>query len=300
VKILYLQTFSLALIIPVSAQELPSKPSTMKLYIISLLFFGPTIVLADRVIRFTFNSTQTCTAADNIKIDAIFDTALVVRRQLRDSTSTHRGLSLYCKNNCAGTVPYTCRATGCSGYAGRRASDTAGTTDERALQVPLPTCATQVSAVDAKLDLLISTNAVSTSCKAFLNKSLRKRECFDDVVYGVLESIRLWNVTNVAKPTVISNDVTTNLTICKSLKFNLEAVVNPCVNFVKFRVVGPSGSNYFLNRTENSIPYTMFSSVNGAMGGRDMDFPGTYNFTIVPDGFVTKMRAFSFKVSDKC
>jgi hypothetical protein len=266
----------------------------MKLSVITLLFFGPTLVSAARMVRFFFNSTQTCTVADSSKIDAIFN-AVVPRRQLRvSSKNAHRELwAAYCKDNCAGYVSGQCRATNCNGYR-RRAAEA---DNEGELQV---SCADQIQLMNDKMNLLVTTDAVSESCKAYLDPSLRTAECYDDVIYGELENIRLWNMTTTT-PTLITNNMLSGYTICKSLTFTIEAKVNPCVDFVNFTMVGPVGANYLREHTENVVPYALFdSTTNGTMLGKKLYNSGNYTLTIVPDGFKNKTKEIVFTVLKGC
>jgi hypothetical protein len=263
----------------------------MKLYIITLLCMGPMIASAERMIRFTFNSTQTCTAADTIKIASIFNPT--VRRQLRVSNNADRELGQRCQSSCGSMVPPFCFGTGCSD-SGRRNLQSADFN---------LTCHEEVSALDTKLNLLINNNEVSGSCKLFLAGANRKRECYNDVVYGVIESILVWNMTDSAKPTLITDNMHNGFTVCKSQAFAIEAKVNPCVDFVNFHMIGSSSSSsgYFLNRTENKIPYTLFaSSAQSNMVGMKMDNWGFYNLTVTPDGFETKKKSIYFSVLGRC
>jgi hypothetical protein len=258
------------------------------------------IASAERMIRFTFNSTQTCTDADAVKIGAIFNPA--VRRQLRESNNAHRGLNQYCKENCGSVVAPRCYATGCAGYTGRRLSSLEDNND-RDLQNINSTCRENVFALNAKIDLLIKNNEVSESCKLFLATPNRRRECYDDVMYGLIETIRVWNMTDPTAPTLITDNMRNSFSICNTQAFTIEAKVNSCVDYVNFQMVGASSSSsgYFLNRTEDNAPFTVFDSASqGNMVGVKLDKWGGYNLTITPDGFESKKKFVSFWVMGRC
>jgi hypothetical protein len=261
----------------------------MKLSHLTLLFFGPTMASAVRMVRMLFNSTQTCTSEDDILIDAIFDPGMRRRQRSTSNNNKQRELSKYCKNNCAGKMPRTCRASGCAGYDDRRAARTGNSNnDERELQI---SCDDQIQLMNDRMNLLISTDAVSESCKEYLDPAFRTSQCYDDVIYGEIENIQLYNVSTPMLPVLMTDNLQSGFSICRSLFFNIEVTVNPCVDFIHFNTVGPGGPNYARNSTDNTFPYTMFAgSVNGTMVGRKLFYAGVYTLTITPDGFDRKKR----------
>jgi hypothetical protein len=265
----------------------------MKFFIMLLLVFGPTIASAERMVRFLFNSTQNCTAEDDLKIDAIFNIT-VRRRQLRmSSINTPRELwASYCKDNCAGYVAGTCRATGCVGYR-RRTS--VGGDNERELQV---SCADQVQAMNNQMNLFVTNNAVSSSCKAYLNPSLRSSECYDDVIYGEIENIRLWNMS-ASTQTLITDNMQNGQPICKNLNFNIEAKVNPCVDLVLFRTISPTGV-VIRENTDYDVPYSAFGKTTAGttMMKAKMSSVGIHTLIIAPDGIESKKRILQFNVTN--
>jgi hypothetical protein len=141
---------------------------------------------------------------DDRLIDPIFNITnyYLRKRQLSSSSSTehddHRRLNAYCKDNCAGKVAGTCRATGCIGYRRNLMKEDGQESDQdaRNTQAVVVSCDTQKINVNAALDKLISTNAVTPSCKTFLSLSKRKAECYDDIIYGEITSFTFWN-TNI-------------------------------------------------------------------------------------------------------
>lgn len=97
-------------------------------------------VIADRMVRFMFNDglppvpNNECSEDEFEYIDEIFDYTDTSDRRHRQLSSTtvanktktyeqmHRDMRKYpekCKDNCAGLVPGTCRASGCKGYRRR-------------------------------------------------------------------------------------------------------------------------------------------------------------------------------------
>lgn len=259
----------------------------MKLQILVQLAFLPYFVSSERVVRFIFNSQATCSATDNEKIDAIFETP-VLRRLLRTSTIVERQLTTLseCKNNCA--YQKNCRVAGCIGFDGTK----------RKLVEQL-TCSQELQSKHAALDKLIATNAISDTCKIQIAPGTRQASCYNDVIYGNIDNLKLWNLTST--PTLIAKNVTTEmkLTICKSLVFNFEAKVNTCVDFVHFNMVGPSGSNYVRDHTEDSVPYSLFGdSDQKVMYGKKLYHSGVYTLTMIPDEDESKKKIVKFTVKD--
>jgi hypothetical protein len=271
----------------------------MKLNIIVSIAFCTSLVTADRMIRFIFNNgtspstSQVCSTADIDKIDAIFNP--VERRHLRtpiNATRALASLTAKCKDNCRGFATGTCRATGCR--VKRRVLN--DNTNDRDRQV---TCVDQIKAINDELNNLISINAVSENCKSFIDPILRFASCYDDVVYGEIESLALWKITSASTThqTLISSNVSlTGLTVCNNMYFNIEAKVNDCVDFVRFSIVGPGTYRY--DQSENVVPYTVFGddSDENKIYGRRLSNIGSYTLTITPDGLVTKRKILTFKV----
>ena len=274
---------------------------------------------ADRMIRLLFNNGVTptddmfCSISDNAHIDNVFKPIKRVR-YLREAAmdptansnitsndvelaDTHIDRELwptYCKNNCAGYAPGTCRATNCVGYRrkGRRQAQTL-------------TCADQVEAVHAELDAVMT--KVSSTCALYLTRDNRIAECFDDVIYGVVENFVLWKSPNVNRQfnsrqhvySMVKNlkslgTVTDGFTVCQYDRINIEAVVNPCVKFITATLTHPSG--FTVTRTEGQIPYTVFGDETNAPMGRELPKLGTYTFTAIPDNFDYKKTSITFNV----
>lgn len=286
---------------------------------------------ADRMIRAIFNNgaeptAETfCSTPDNAHIDNVFKPIKRVRylrvaaaaatpnATLTDAEITHTHVDrelwpAYCKNNCAGYVPGTCRATNCVGYRKK---------DRR--QAQTLTCADHIQMVNTDIDALLT--KVSSTCAAYLNPANRKVECYDDVIYGVVENFVLWKSQKVDKKysvntfspgggfggidpmqkafTMVNNlkslgTVTDGFTVCHYDRINIEAVVNPCVKFINSTLTHPGG--FTVSRTEGDIPYTVFGDDKNTPMGRELPLLGTYIFTALPDNFEHKKMSITFNV----
>jgi hypothetical protein len=278
----------------------------MKSFTIFLYFALLQAVDAERMIRFIFNdgmgTGSECNAADNALIAPIFNITAYLRRRLPSESSikneefiaeSERELNTYpakCKDNCAGYATGTCRATGCIGY--RR---------DRAL---LAACDVQIATMQAAIDALIFLNKVSPTCKAFLAKTKRKTECYDDIIYGEIESFTFWNMNagRARRPgsmyhynAIIQENVPNGFNVCNNIPVNLEAVLNPCVKYTQFNMTGPSGT--FYTRTDDGHPMIIFNSTENwsTFGGRFLT-PGAYFVSAIPDNFPAKRKTLSFNV----
>ena len=281
---------------------------------------------ADRMIRVAFNNgispTQEtlCSNSDDAHIDKVFQP---IKRYLRQATGKMANSTVessdidssemivdrelypaYCKNNCAGWAAGTCRATNCIGYRKKNRRQAAQGGESL-------TCADHLEMV--RLELNDAMAKVSSTCAAFMNPSNRKMECFDDVIYGVVESFSLWKAPAVpavpawkpkyalGMPSDIANSalkavgtVTEGFQVCTTDRIDIEAVVNPCVKFINSTLVGPNGYN--AARTESQVPYTVFGNDQNKLLGKSLMTVGTYTFTAVPDGFAHKTKSITFNV----
>ena len=276
---------------------------------------------ADRMVRAIFNNgvapteATFCDAIDALKIDNVFKPIDRVR-YLRDTTAAmtidkeessevelshmHVDRELwpaYCRNYCAGYVPGTCRYTGCVGYRRK---------DRR--QTQELTCSDHLQVMNTRLDELMA--KVSPTCAAYLNPANRKIECFDDVIYGVVENFVLWkapslnrlSITNVLTSTIsLVKDVASlgavsdGFTICQSDRINIEAVVNSCVELVTSTLTGPAGFTP-ITKKEEGLPYTIFGDELGVPMVSALPMVGTYTYTAVPDNFDYKKMSITFQV----
>ena len=282
-----------------------------------ILAFGPTeFVSAEVMVRFVFNDGRApsmfegtyCSSTENALIDTIFDLKKLLglgRRQLRTSSTTNATLSagtlvstdsreLYprkCKNNCAGLATGTCRATDCGAYRRRELQDeTDGNHKNRDLQEMQ--CPALLELVHSKLDLL----ELSSTCRKFLDKTKRVATCFDDVIYGEIEGVRLWKVSFFWSSVLQERMPSTGYSFCKSTSFNLESINNDCVENALMELKGPN--NYVYTNYQTFAPYTLFNDLGITMLGKKMTTPGEYTLSITPDGFADKKKSFTFTIKN--
>ena len=273
------------------------------------------------MIRFIFNDGRApsvfdgtyCTSTENTLIDSVFDlkSLLGIRRQLRapsangasptssaimtvPTTSKTESRELYprkCKNNCAGLATGTCRATDCVGYRRRELTDKRdGVDTDRDLQEAQ--CPALVELVHSKLDAL----GISSTCRKFLDKSKRVTTCLDDVIYGEIEGVRLWQVSFFRSTVLQESMPSSGYSFCKSTSFNLESINNDCVDNALMVLKGPN--NYEYINHETSDDYTLFQDFGITMMGQKMTTPGVYTLSITPDGFEYKEKTFTFTVKN--
>jgi hypothetical protein len=294
----------------------------LSLSLIALLItVGPTALVSGEVMmRYVFNNGRApsswdgtyCSSNDNKLIDAVFDLKqlLGLRRQLRTRSATNTTSSTaltnlshtdarelyprYCKNNCAGYATGSCRATGCLGYRRRElVSNEDGEENDRNLQEMQ--CPSLVELVNSKLDTL----ATSNSCRKYLDKSKRVITCFDDVIYGEIEGVRLWKLSLLSFlwPTVLQERMpSSGYSFCKSTTFNLESINNDCVENALMELKGPN--NYVYTNYQTYAPYTLFNDLGITMLGQKMSTAGEYTLSITPDGFEYKKKVFTFTLKN--
>lgn len=260
----------------------------------------PQSVLGDRVIRFLFNngqemaSGQTCDDSDQAKIADIFNPSR--RRNLRENSSALRGYShaerelptypRYCKQNCAGYKSGFCQATNCKGYR-RNDRLLRYNTDERSLA----TCIDEITDIHQQLDNMILSDSISPGCKDVLNAT-RNSTCYEDVIFGEVQSFTFWQ-NNGSDDEAIQTNTLNGTTFCKSISLNIEAVVNSCVDMVKFSLTGPSPYSY--SQTEYAAPYSVFGDFNSNFNGRTLN-AGNYTLVVLPDNIATKKRTLQFQI----
>lgn len=253
-------------------------------------------VSGEPIIRVLFNNgvplptNQTCNFFDNLIIDEVLDgnnDRLRSRRQLRavrsnESPPERQLWPAYCKNNCAGFAQNTCRATGCKGYRRRILGD-------KILVKPtereLLSCTDQIPEIDLALDDLVARNQVSASCRAVL-RAPRNMTCYDDVIHGEIEYVKVWDLRNV---TILDGKSPVIKALCKSPFYVVDIRVNSCVDFLETVLTAPDGKVLVSNSTI-SFPY--WGVVDGAL----LNQKGIYNLTATPDGFDDKMASVSFEI----
>jgi hypothetical protein len=264
---------------------------------LSLVLHVPTIVQANRLVRFLFNegkdepSSGNCNTWDNILIDGIITLSghnFTYSRQLR-SSSYARDLQYFppkCKKNCEGFADGKCRATDCVGY-------------RRQLNGKSFSCDTQVAFINRELDKLVNNSLVSSSCKTLLSKP-RKTDCYDDVIYGVVERMVLWQVNPNNQAIVDSRYA--GQSICKNTRVDFEPVTNSCVDLLFTTVTGPNNFYRDSNRNDDdedhapSTTRTVFGRGDEDDSGIVFPFLGAYTIKSVPDGFQEKALTIPFNV----
>ena len=282
----------------------------------AIAFF--TAVSADRTVIVLLNNgvsdsnSGSCNAADLVKTNAVVEKSSLnstygYQRYLRtndvedkdDMTesmlleqSGHRDLAVYsplCKDYCRGQTPGHCTARGCVGYR-RRDLLLGEQGDRNLLSGAAFTCTQQVNYINTELNNLVTRNNVTSSCKTLLMKP-RNITCFDDVIYGVVEYIKVWDTNRPIQEVLIEKFTGQDLEIGRYINF--EVITNDCVDFVNLTYRGPdavSFGNYDIR------PFTLYG-MNGARfnGGR---FPrvGRYNLTALPDGLQHKAMVLHFNV----
>ena len=258
--------------------------SIISTFMLLTFILVPTMVSADQMVRYIFNNgtepaTPPCTTTENAMIDALFVNGRRRQRRTMNNDTVSRGLVTYarkCAENCLGIK--SCRATGCLGYD--------GTIIKRRQLATV--CETVLASINQKLDAL----PVSATCQSYLHKSKRTSECYDDVRYGEVLGAKLWTISG---STQTSTDLPlSGYSFCKSKNFNIEAVLNDCVDVAGFRLTGPNG--YSAGRFEKDIPYSLFGDDNAKFFGTTLSSIGTYTLIIKPDNFEEKQKTFTFTV----
>lgn len=187
-----------------------------------------------------------------------------------------RNLAFYpakCKNLCAGAADNHCQAVDCKGYRRRRRQLSKGQNDDRSLLSGSAfTCTQQVTYINTELDRLVDDNLVSESCKTLLMNP-RRISCFDDVIYGVIESYRLRDNNDWSEMEVTGQPICVNNVI--DLVFDL----NLCVDLLQIDIEGPTNYNTLWN---GDLPLNYF-----------MYYPGSYQVTATPDGHPEKAKKFN-------
>ena len=276
--------------------------------IITTLLLTFECVSAINEIRFIFNNAfppnadSGCFLASEIAlIDQAFGSQ---RRSLRSkdiesTTSGTRSLQTkaHCKDICAGIAAGSCWKKGCVGFRALEVEDE--NEEGRKLQL---SCPVEIGQLHTKLDAV--RNQVKTaSCKNFLLREKRTASCYPDVVYGQIEAARVWNIISNTNQkvaaTILPNGSTT---ICKSMKLNMEAMAQPCVQNVKLVLTGPNG--YRLFKYEGMTPRALFGNNKFVFNNSTLPHAGAYTLTVSPDYInntdVSKVRSFNIIVDGKC
>ena len=295
----YLQSFIF------STSISPMKLTITASAITALTFFClPDPVAGDRVIRFLLNNGvplpngHVCNASDIGFIEAIFNPSQrrnlhyeSISGSLRGSSNNHtqRELTYYpptCKRNCAGFTTGYCQATNCKGYRHDRLL--AYDTEDRSLA----TCDEDIMSIHQQLDNLISSNVTSSECNDLLSAP-RNATCYDDVIFGEVQGFTIWKSADV--DSIIRTNAPNGTSVCRSISVNIEAVVNGCVDMVKFLLTGPNHYSYTQN--EYKVPYTLFGDYNNNIAGRTLEV-GNYTLIVTPDNISTKKKTLTFQIAN--
>jgi hypothetical protein len=290
--------------------------TSITLVLLSFLSFE---VNAENVMRYLFNNGieqagLNCSATDWAKITSIFNNTSPIRRNLRQINIVKKERAMdfevdiigqhnirerelqktpaECRNICSRYAKgQRCIGTqGCEWYIVRR--NLASNINERELQETW--CSKTAKSINTQLDSLVSNSQVSTSCRLLLSAP-RMIDCWNDIIYGVVEHFNIWNADT---DKMIKKDARDGFSVCASIRINVEARTNPCVVSVKTQMTGPDG--YFANNTDAKVPYSIF----GNTGAKVYNFygnllaPGNYTIAATPDSDSTKTSQMTFNVAN--
>jgi hypothetical protein len=264
---------------------------TVSIQILTLMYLW-IVVSANSMVRVLFNngtitSNENCTAADNLLLDALFNTTY--RRHLRlvghEQKQDRQLYPLYCKNYCLGYVKGTCRATNCVGYRRQLSNTTSTKSGKTTTNV---TCPIRTSIINATLNSLVATNAVSTSCRNLLSKP-RQFQCYENVQFGEVEYIKVYDKRNVT-----INEPNRRLTICNNESFRVEVEVNECVDELQSVYQSPKGNFTFPPSTRFPFKFIWY-----IFPGFPLYLLGDYTFQYIPDGIEVKSKTLLLNVR-KC
>jgi hypothetical protein len=209
-------------------------------------------------------------------------------RELQTSFYTNT----YCKAQCAGYVAGHCLATGCTWYNKNRRLQNYG----KGFLSNSTYCRTTAESIESDLHYLVNQSMVSSSCVALL-QAPRKIECYEDVMYGIVDSFKVIDADN---DTALISFLNARETICNINAFNFQVTVNPCVDSVNITLYNRK-AKYSASVVRDATvpgPYTLF----GMVGTSTKNFNGAAiplgNYTIeaTPDGFTNKTRVRNFMI----
>jgi hypothetical protein len=269
---------------------------------LALLHVVPAMVQADRLVRVLLNDGKNDTGSgscndindDDLINRIIFASGLnsTYTRNLRSSSYVERYMQYYppkCKRVCEGFATGSCRATDCVGYR-RNLAETSDVSRDLVSGKSF-SCDAQIYYIDTELDNLADNNLVTPICKKLLSKH-RKWDCYDDVIYGVVERMVLWQVSPTQ--TVLDSQYS-GQNICINNRFDFEPVTNSCVDVLVSTVTGPN--DFYKNSTiSNSNGVSVIKTVFGSESGVLFPTVGAYTIETVPDGFQNKALTIPFSV----
>lgn len=202
----------------------------------------------------------------------------------------HEALLLHCVVHSSFRANYFCFGRSHGPFRRELQDETDGDHKNRDLQEMQ--CPALLELVHSKLDLL----EISSTCRKFLDKAKRVTTCFDDVIYGEIEGVRLWKVSFFWSSVLQERMPSTGYSFCKSTSFNLESINNDCVENALMELKGPN--NYVYTNYQTFAPYTLFNDLGITMLGKKMTTPGEYTLSITPDGFADKKKSFTFTIKN--
>ena len=159
---------------------------------ICYLIYLSSSVSAERMVRVLFNKgletedDRNCNSlTDSLLLDVLFNSTF--RRNLRVASPTNENemmgeiiptgdrelYPIYCRDYCRGYAKGTCRATNCKGYR-RELEDTYPIANPYNV-----TCPNTIKLMNTSLNTLVSTKAVSASCRKLLKKGRKILANFD-------------------------------------------------------------------------------------------------------------------------
>ena len=282
---------------------------------------------AETMLRVVFNNGTvteglSCDDKESKLISKVFDRPLDRRRNLRSSSDMNHadrpidfyqdeitprygsddgrdlqavGSPAYCRDECRGIAAGQCFAAKCGWYNKHRRQLKkygSGFLSNSTL------CQETVKSVDEDLEYLAEEGKLSTTCMALL-KAPRQIECYEDVMYGIVEQ---FSVINADTDKTVIHWLQSRRFVCSGDALNFGIVVNPCVESLNVTLVNKKAGYYntaILNTTVPG-PYTLFG-MNGKKDYNGELLPlGNFAIYATPDGNHNKTRVRYFYVDDFC
>lgn len=282
------------------------------------------VVKAETMLRMILNNgiadpSLSCSAADNVLLSQVFDRPLN-RRKLRSGKTLDQAVDLpinyiqdveqafhinedrelytfgsaaYCKDECRLVASGYCWKSGCTWYNKRRQMQNYG----KGFLSNSTSCRTTADSISSDLAYLVNQSMVSSSCMALL-KAPRTIECFEDVMYGIVEAFKVVDATT---DTLMIPFLDARQTICNINSFNFQVSVNPCVNSVNITFYNRKANYYrsVIRDTTVTGKYTLFGMVGTSrenFNGEAIPL-GNYTIEATPDGNTNKTRVRNFFVA---
>ena len=280
-----------------------SNNSTIRFISIALIFMASNFafVSAGNEVQFILNngfpssSGASCSSTEHSRISAVFSNRRALRgsdNSIDNSTSVEglRELTTLreCLNICQFYPTNACHKRGCT----RSRDLVADEENDRNLQV---SCTNDINNMHARLDSVMA--SVSTSCKNFMARDRRRANCFPDYVYGTVLGIRVWRISG-SNQFLHTNFVAPGGTarFCKSMYFNIETLVEPCVQSVAYEMWGP---NVQRSHSEVEAPFSLYGDDGKVLKGKQLSTAGGYDVWMAPDHDWNKAQYFQI-ILDNC